>query len=213
MTNTLNLLAKEVANRLGFLYLYTKDLHHKLEPVKFFVSRYLEDRVIDKEDIEFLISSYEDFPSSNLLRTESTFLIQSFSDLAGFTEELELSLSNIASPSSLIRIDNYSKIITVDDIEIMFYAIEDYEHVLLPYFLFLLLVSINNVEDVVDSKLEPSSINKEDFRKFSKETKQKTNLLAKLLWRTVQKVEIKWSRDGNYSQRILQVGRKPPLCY
>lgn len=194
MTNTLNLLAKEVANRLGFLYLNTKDLHHKLEPVKFFVSRYLEDRVIDEEDIEFLTSSYEDFPSSNLLRTESTFLIQSFSDLAGFAEELELSLSNIASPSSLIRIDNYSKIITVDDIEIMFYAIEDYEHVLLPYFLFFLLVSINNVEDVVDSKLEPSSINKEDFRKFSKETKQKTNLLAKLLWRTVQKFEIKWSR-------------------
>ena len=181
MTNTLNLLAKEVANRLGFLYLSTKDLHHKLEPVKFFVSRYLEDRVIDEEDIEFLTSSYEDFPSSNLLRTESTFLIQSFSDLAGFAEELELSLSNIASPSSLIRIDNYSKIITVDDIEIMFYAIEEYEHVLLPYFLFLLLVGINNIEQIVNSKFEPSSINKEVFRKFSHTTKQKIHLLAKLL--------------------------------
>lgn len=181
MTNVLNLLAKEIANRLGLLYLNTRDIHHNLNPVKFFVSKYLEDRVIDREDVEFLISSYEDFPSSNLLKTESNSLIQSFSDLAGFAENIELSLSNIASPSSLIRIDNYSKIITVDDIEIMFYAIEDYEHVLLPYFLFLLLVGINNVEDVVDSKLEPSSINKEDFRKFSRTTKQKIHLLTKLL--------------------------------
>ncbi|AZU97797.1 hypothetical protein PGDDIFCJ_00170 [Thermus phage YS40_Isch] len=181
MINTLSLLAKEVANRLGFLYLDTKDMHHKLEPVKFFVSRYLEDRVIDKEDIEFLISSYEDFPASNLLRTEGNFLIQSFSDLAGFAEEIELSLSNIASPSSLVRIDDYSKIITVDDIEIMFYAIEEYEHILLPYFLFLLLVGVNNIEQILNSKLEPSNINKESFKKFEQQTKQKIHLLAKLL--------------------------------
>lgn len=181
MVNTVNLLIKEVVNRLGLLYLNTKDMHHKLEPVEYFVSKYLEDRVLDDELLEYIKESYEDFPSSNLLKAEEKFLIESFSDVASFAEKIELSLSNIFSPSSLIRVDDFSKIITVDDVEIMFYAIEEYGHILLPYFLFLLLVGVNNIEQILNSKLEPSNINKESFKKFEQQTKQKIHLLAKLL--------------------------------
>lgn len=181
MVTTVNLLIKEVVNRLGLLYLNTKDIHHKLEPVEYFVSKYLEDRVLDDELLEYIKESYEDFPSSNLLKAEEKFLIESFSDVASFAEKIELSLSNIFSPSSLMRVDDFSKIITVDDIEIMFSAIEEYNHFILPYFLFMLIICINNIEQVINSKLEPSTINKEAFRKFSRTTKQKIHLLAKLL--------------------------------
>ncbi len=181
MIHTVNLLIKEVVNRLGLLYLNTKDMHHNLEPVEYFVSKYLEDRVLDDELLEYIKESYEDFPSSNLLKAEEKFLIESFSDVASFAEKIELSLSNIFSPFSLIRVDDFSKIITVDDVEIMFSAIEEYNHVILPYFLFMLIICINNIEQVINSKLEPSTINKEAFRKFSHTTKQKIHLLAKLL--------------------------------
>lgn len=181
MINIINLLSQKVVNTLGMIFLETKTLHHRLEPMDFFVRKYLEDRLIDNELIDYIQNSYEEFPSKTLLNSEKLFFVESFSELASFSKHIDLSLSNVLSPSSIFRTEDLTKVLTVDDLDILFVSLEPEEHLLFPYFLYILLVELNNVNDIIYSGLEVSQINKEDFSKFFRYTTQKINLLAKLL--------------------------------